>query len=389
MWIPRRRGGSVRRANRRWLPLLLLAGTPACGTASERPTAASLGRRQAELSGASVDRAYTGALALVTVTPETIELCTAVLITPNLLLTARHCIADTSTDTLQCSSNPAFFQEPYDTGSLWVNRAAALSGPLGSFGLLAVTGGSEEFVPVAEVRVPETDVVCGGDIAALILGAELAADEHSPLTPRLDEPVTSGEAYVAVGFGATLDGGEQGLRRSRQGLSVSCAGGDCQSSIALDAKEFAGGDGVCSGDSGGPAIASDGRVIGVASRSNDCTRSVYSALPGWRDFIRAATREAVLLGDYPAPTWLVEPPAPIPAPSGSAPSDAGGGGALPSDEAPAPVGADLPAPSEPAVTPAGDGGGCSLSALPVPQPRAAAPWLWLAACLAACAARKR
>jgi hypothetical protein len=377
------------------LAAIAIVGTLACDAPAGNPLAAELGERRSELAGGSVDRARTGVLALVSVTPEQVELCTATLITPNLVLTARHCISGTSADTLQCSTSPAFFDEPRDASSFWVNHADALSGSLVSFGLLPLTGGADEFVPVAEVRVPDTDVVCGGDIAALILDGQLDLAVANPLAPRLDEPVTTGEAYTAVGFGATPAASEQGVRRSREGLVVDCGGDDCQSRDNVEPSEFAGGDGVCSGDSGGPAIAVDGRLIGVASRSTDCTNAVYSAVSNWRDFIRPIAREALLLGDYSAPEWL-EPSAIAPGPDTRETPTAIDGGLsdVPATDDTAPDGAsDLvePAPnSDPGNAVAGSGAragsGCNLH--PPLRGRSSVLWLTLTSCLAPLALRR-
>src|SRR5207244_693752 len=82
-------------------------------------------------------------------------------IAPNLILTARHCIAPTSADSVECSTSPAYFSRPFPVRNLWVNRTGALSGALGSFGNLPTVGGSDRFFPVAEVHVPDTDAVCG------------------------------------------------------------------------------------------------------------------------------------------------------------------------------------------------------------------------------------
>jgi hypothetical protein len=97
--------------------------------------------RQA-LSGAQLERDYTGTLALITVTREQVELCTATLLAPNLVATARHCVAATSADSVRCDRDPAAFAEPYETDSLWVNRGRALRDSLASYGLPPVTGSS-------------------------------------------------------------------------------------------------------------------------------------------------------------------------------------------------------------------------------------------------------
>lgn len=291
------------------------AGVLGCGTSA--PDAAdTTGARWAELglalSGGQIERGYSGTLALVTVTREQVGLCTATLLAPNLLATARHCVAPTSADVVRCSEDPGTFSRPYSADSLWVNHARTLSGPLQDFGLLPSTGGGAEFVPVADVFVPETDDVCGGDLALLILSADFDAAEATPLAPRLDVAVTRGAPYTAIGFGGTPEASGEGTRRSRTGLAVNCTPDDCDSMGAFEATEFQGGDGVCSGDSGGPAFDAEGRVVGIASRSEACKNSVYSAVASWRDFIRQVATQAARAGDYPAPDWLIAEPQPEP-----------------------------------------------------------------------------
>jgi hypothetical protein len=192
----------------------LLASGFGCGTAFGEPDRAEFGRHTSALSGADTDATHSGVLALVTVTRQEIELCTGSLLTPNLLLTARHCVAPTSADAVDCNNAPASFAAPYDVQQLWVNRSAELSGPLGSFGFLPLEGGSDEFLPVSRIFVPDASDVCGNDVALLLLGAQFKANEATPLVPRLDPAVKTGEGYTAVGFGATpaAHGGVQSSR---------------------------------------------------------------------------------------------------------------------------------------------------------------------------------
>lgn len=326
------------------------------------------------LSGAEVERDLNGALALITVTRERVELCTATLLAPNLVATARHCVAPTSADSVRCAVDPARFAEPHAPERLWVHRERALRDSLASYGLLPVTGGGDELVPVAEVFVPETTRVCGGDLALLLLAEPLSADDAEPIAPRLDEPVAHGEPYTAVGFGATPDPDQQGTRRSREGLLVTCTPEDCAGVAAVEDTEFRGGDGVCSGDSGGPAIDADGRVTGIASRSVDCTGSVYSALSRWRDFIREVGALAAREGDYPEPDWLQEaPPRPeldAEEPEQVAPSETGAAELPPGEDAAedgatdggSPLGAPLASTAASSGTTSGSG--CSLRAAP-------------------------
>jgi len=303
------------------LSLSSMAFTLAACSGSGTGPGDELARLEAPLSGAETDAARTGVLAILTVTRSEVQLCTGTLIAPNLVLTARHCVAPTSSDTiLDCDS--VVFDSPYPAREVWVNRTSDLGAPLASFGLLSTSGDTEGFFPVAAVHVPALASVCDGDIALLVLDGQFDSAEAEPIPPRLDQPVTRGEAYVAVGFGTTPAVRDQGARRLRGGLEVACGPDQCQREDTLGANEFVGGDGVCSGDSGGPALDLDGRVFGVASRASDCTASVYSDVSAWQSWIRGVATSAVAQGDYPAPPWLVAPEV-VPAAPAASSSDAG------------------------------------------------------------------
>jgi hypothetical protein len=284
------------------------AGLLACGETDALQRVDGLGTLAAPLAGAELDTSHTGVLAIVIVTAQVIELCTGTLIAPNLVLTARHCIAPTTADSVDCGESAAYFARPYPTGNLWVNRSDALGAPLGSFGRLGFGGDTDGFVAVRSVHIPQTDEVCGADLALLLLDDRLDASEARPIEPRLDETVVTGEIYSAVGFGATPDASQQGSRRSRNGLAVTCSDEQCANPSALAPSEFAGDEGVCSGDSGGPSLAADGRVFGVVSRATDCATSVYSAVWSFRALIRSVAEGALEAGDYEAPEWLEAQP---------------------------------------------------------------------------------
>ena len=136
--------------------------------------------------------------------------------------------------------------------------------------------------------------------------------------PRLDEALAAGEGYFAVGFGLTADGAnDSGLRRRRDGLFATCVGEACGVPNVAPT-EWGGDTGICSGDSGGPAIDLSGRVVGVTSRGGaGCSAPVYGYTVGWAQWIRDVAGYAAGLGGYAAPSWVT---------GASAPVDPGNGG---------------------------------------------------------------
>src|SRR5690606_24453621 len=128
----------------------------------------------------------------------------------------------------------------------------------------------------------------------------------APIPPRLDDSVRRAEGYIAVGFGEVAQGEGLGTRRIREGFSVACGTGECPSAQSFTtATEVLGGEAVCRGDSGGPALDLRGRVFGIASRSGaDCGSTVYTAVEPWADWVREVATRAWQLADYPEPEWL-------------------------------------------------------------------------------------
>lgn len=213
--------------------------------------------------------------------------CTGSLIAPNLVLTAHHCVAPVPSEQVACGT--AEFGAPYDPGSFYVSTEDTLTQ-------------SSAFVGVREVVVPPGgNDVCGFDVAMLILDQPFA---ETPLVPRLDSEPVPDEGYLAVGYGATDDQGSGAFqRRERGSLFVKCIGASCGIS-QIKASEWLGDQGICSGDSGGPALDADERVIGVVSRGGPgCTTPIYGDVAVWADWIRETALHAAEEGGYAPPPW--------------------------------------------------------------------------------------
>jgi hypothetical protein len=252
-----------------------------------------LGLETAGIAGGEPDASHTAVFQEYTNWPgeDRTSACTATLIAQNLMLTARHCIAWGNDDVVMCGST-LFEGEVAPRSTIFTNAAVPGSGSLFHFG--------------ADIRVPvEGDDMCGFDVALVILERPVPASEARPTIPRIDRHVEAGEPYVAVGYGENEFGEPTNGRMQRGGLAVLCATGSC-GSRAVAPTEFMGEEGVCSGDSGGPALDADGKVIGVVSRgASPCERPIYGSVASWSDWITETALDAASVGGYDPPFWAL------------------------------------------------------------------------------------
>lgn len=193
--------------------------------------------------------------------------CTATLVAPRLVLTAAHCVV-----------NPMSW--PLGSGTL---APAALR-----FGLGADASEPDALLEASEV-VRHPDYVwatnSAHDVAVLVLAADatLAAPGIEPIPPRcepLDGSDLVGSRIQNVGYGSTTAGTEPDANTARHWTTTEAT--------ALSDVDFTlsghGLTGVCHGDSGGPALWTDGEgrivVAGVASRvdaTHSCVDDSYFA----------------------------------------------------------------------------------------------------------------
>ena len=286
------------------LPLVLgLLGLSGCGAAPDEESGPeALGNAGDAIKDGYTDSNDTGAVGVgVFQQGSLIAICTGSLIAPNVVLTAHHCVADVQNEDPQLGivCTKTSFSASYPPAAMAVTTKSTMGDVKDT-----------SYHKVTEVITQTgTKLLCGNDQAILILADNIDASEAKALVPRVDSEIAKKDEYYAIGYGATQDdqnGTGAGIRRRRDKLFVTCPGAECPSYLKSSVKpaEFVGDQGICEGDSGGPSLDMQGRVIGITSRgAADCKSPVYSDVFGVGEWVKTTTAHGAKVGGYTAPAW--------------------------------------------------------------------------------------
>ncbi len=221
--------------------------------------------------------------AVVAVQVVDVGVCSGVLVAPDVVLTARHCTATVAADASCPAKGPQVLSQR-DPSTLLVSMGDALATSV------VVAQGLDVFVP-------ETDVLCGADIALVLLDRPVTT-----VTPAVVEGVgvARGQHVRTVGYG-----GPPGEKLLREHVPV----------VASAPSEFLVGEAPCIGEGGATAFDEDtGHVVGVLARFGPCAGThpydVYTRVDVFYPLVEQALASSVDAGkkqsdtDHKAPTDL-------------------------------------------------------------------------------------
>lgn len=198
--------------------------------------------------------------------------CTAVVVAPNLLITAQHCVRKfQGAGPYGCGGDGGVHQIPNDAGIEYVGAGLFERGSIPAESVHLRLG--HDAPRIIEILVSGGTSICESDLAMLVLDRALESASIVPVS--FDGVLELGQPLIFVGFG---DGSPAGGAAERTVL-VQRIGRHDDGDLPLQDGFFEVGEGVCRGDSGGPVIDASGSLRGVAStvRRNDDVSTGTSA----------------------------------------------------------------------------------------------------------------
>jgi Trypsin-like peptidase domain len=244
---------------------LCLASTFSCSNAYENDE--HIRRGSSAVIGGEASGPEHDAVVYLFVEPEgesTWEECSGTLLSPHVVLTARHCVSamnlgefvcDADGELVQGGSGAGMFGAAYPPSSIAVFIGGIPSG--------------EPDARAQTVFATTAPTACRDDFAAVVLDRAIVLDSYPPIA--VARKVRVGEAVTVVGYGL----GEPSAgpeRRERSGIRVVDVGTEWGMGTTPPRSFAISGGTVCFGDSGGPALSTDtGALLGVYSRiTGDC-----------------------------------------------------------------------------------------------------------------------
>ncbi len=208
--------------------------------------------------------------------------CSAVLIAPNLVATARHCTAELGDGTVTCTPEGDLMPTGSGAGEIGADDPP---GSLSFYSAERVAAGGTSSAPDAVgVMILSTQAasICCDDLAFVILDRAMEGLVPAPI--RIDRPTQVGEAVSVFGYGLTDRSMEPTALRVRADAQIMGVGPEDPTSVpqAAPLRALRIGPGVvtCNGDSGGPVISvASGAVVGLVSLGSQASTGPFCS-PG-------------------------------------------------------------------------------------------------------------